>query len=77
MIPYKGYLISGEAVRIHPDAPDWWRTQGAVFTNKPKESIQIRHLDGVSFESQKLAETYALDLCKKWVDENLEASDDV
>jgi hypothetical protein len=59
MVDYKGYLIVGYAVRVHPTSSDWWRSQGVIF------------------ESQRAAQDHGLELCKKWVDENLEASDDV
>jgi hypothetical protein len=76
MIPYKGYLIRGMAVRVHPNSPDW-RSQGDVFVNSSEGSIHIKHLEGVIFESKEAAEAHGLELCKEWLDENLEASDDV
>ena len=77
MIPYKGYLIQGKAVRVHPNVPQWWRSRGDILVNTGKTSINVKHLEGVIFESQRLAEAHGRDLCKEWVDENLEASDDV
>ena len=77
MIPYKGYFIRGMAVRVHPNSPDWWRSQGDVFVNSSEGSIHIKHLEGVIFESKKAAEAHGLELCKEWLNENLEASDDV
>jgi hypothetical protein len=77
MILYKSYLIWGRAVRVHPRAPEWWRSQGDVFTSSGKGSIHIKHLEGVIFESKHAAEAHGLELCRTWVDENLEASDDV
>jgi hypothetical protein len=78
VIPYKGYLIWGKAVRVHPKAPEWWRSQGGIFRNAGKGSTHIKHLDeGFIFESKEAAEGHGLELCKNWVDENLEASDDV
>jgi hypothetical protein len=78
MIPYKGYLILGKALRVHPHSPEWWRSQGSVFTNGPAGVIHIKHLDeGFIFESKKAAEAHGLELCKKWVDGNLKASDEV
>ena len=78
MIPYKGYLIRGKAVRVHPTSPEWWRSQGGVFSNDPGGSMHIKHLDeGFIFESKKAAEAHGLKLCKKWIDENVKSIDDV
>jgi hypothetical protein len=78
MIPYKGYVICGKAVRVHPNTPQLWRSQGGVFTKIGKGSSNIKHLDaGFVFESKEAAEAHGLELCKKWVDQNLETSDDV
>jgi hypothetical protein len=77
MVRYKGYLIVGKALRVHPTSPEWWRSQGGVFANKQQEYIHIKHLDvGFIFESKQAAEAHGLELCKKWVDENLKSSDD-
>jgi hypothetical protein len=78
MIPYKGYLIWGKAVRVNPNLPDdAWRSHGDVFVNSSNGSIHIKHLEGVIFGSKEAAEAHGLELCKKWLGENLEASDDV
>jgi hypothetical protein len=77
MIPYKGYLIRGKAVRVHPKSPEWWRSQGSVFTARAEGSIQLKRLDeGFIFESKKIAEAHGLELCKKWVDQNLKPIED-
>jgi hypothetical protein len=77
MIPYKGYIIRGKAVTVHPHSPEWWRSHGDVFVNSSNGSIHIKHLEGVICESKEAAEAHGLELCKKWLEENLEASDDV
>jgi hypothetical protein len=65
-------------LRVHPRSPEWWRSQGSIFTNVPHGFIPIKHLDqGFIFESRKAAETHGLELSKKWVDENLMSIDDV
>jgi hypothetical protein len=65
-------------VREYPNAPEWWRSQGSVFTSAGKSSTHIKHLDeGFIFESKEAAETHGLELCKRWVEQNLEARDDV
>jgi hypothetical protein len=77
MVRYKGYVIVGKALRVHPTSPEWWRSQGGVFANKKQKYIHIKHLDaGFIFESKQAAESHGLELCKKWVDENLKSSDD-
>jgi hypothetical protein len=77
MIPYKGYLIWGKAVGVHPNVPQWWHSHGDVSTNAGKASSNIKHLEGGIFESKEAAEGHGLELCQKWVDENLEARDEV
>jgi hypothetical protein len=78
MVQYKGYLILGKALRVYPNSPDWWRSQGSILTNDEQGSIHIKHLDvGFIFESKKAAEAHGLELCRKWVDKNLKSSDDV
>jgi hypothetical protein len=54
----------------------WWRSQGSVFTKSPEGSVHIKHLEGVIFESKQVAEAHGVELCKKWVDENLKSSDE-
>lgn len=39
MIQYKGYFIFGGAVKIPPNSPAWWRSQGSVFTNTPEGAV--------------------------------------
>jgi hypothetical protein len=70
MIQYKGYFILGGAVKIPPNSPAWWRSQGSVFTNTPEGAVLIKQLEGVIFESKQAAEAHGLELCKKWIDEN-------
>jgi hypothetical protein len=71
MVGYKGYLIFGQAMRVHPSSSGWWRSQGNVFTDSPEASILVASLEGVIFESQRAAQDHALELCKEWVDKNL------
>ncbi len=51
-VEYKGYLIFGNALRVHPTSSDWWRSQGSVYSNALEGSVLIKCLDGVIFESQ-------------------------
>ena len=68
-VEYKGYLIFGNALRVHPTLSDWWRSQGSVYSNAQEGSVLIKCLDGVIFESQRAAQDHGLELCKKWIDE--------
>jgi hypothetical protein len=77
MVQYKGYLILGKALRVDPSSPDWWRSQGSVYTDSSEGSVHIKQLEGVIFESKQAAEAHGLELCKKWIDENLKPNDDV
>jgi hypothetical protein len=78
MIRYKGYLVLGKALRLHPNSPDWWRARRAVFLQTARRGRSLsKTLEGVIFESQQAAEAHGLGLCKKWVDENLKSIDDV
>jgi hypothetical protein len=76
MVPYKGYLIVGNALPVYPNSSGWWRSQGRVFTNAQDGSVLVKTLEGVIFESKKAAEAQGLELCKKWVEENRKASED-
>ena len=71
MVDYKGYLIVGQAVGVHPTSSGWWRSQGNVFTGTAQGSILVTSLEGVIFESQRAAQNHGLELCKEWVDQQL------
>jgi hypothetical protein len=77
MIPYKGYLISGKAVRVNPNSSDGWRSHGDVFVNSSNGSIHIKHLEAVMSSPKKLPKRTALNSAKSGWTKNLEASDDV
>ena len=70
MVQYKGYLMVGMALRVHPDSPERWRSQGSIFTNDEQGSIRIKHVDaGFIFESKKAAEAHGLELDRLSADE--------
>ena len=78
MVQSKGYLMVGMAFEGPSRSPERWRSQGSIFTNDEQGSIRIKHVDaGFIFESKKAAEAHGLELCKKWIDENLKPSDDM
>jgi hypothetical protein len=64
MIPYKGYLIWGKAVRVHPKVPQWWRSHGDVFTNAGKGSSNMKHLEGGISSPKKLPKGMDLNSAK-------------
>jgi hypothetical protein len=39
MVQYKGYFIFGKAL-IHPNSPDWWRSQGSVIRT-PRRGLSL------------------------------------
>jgi hypothetical protein len=42
MVDYKGYLIVGYAVRVHPTSSDWWRSQGVILSpNVPLKTTAL------------------------------------
>jgi hypothetical protein len=73
MVRYKGYLIVGRALSV---PPAWWRSEGSVFTNSPEASNHIKQVEGVIFESKQAAEAHGLELCKKWIAENLKSTEE-
>jgi hypothetical protein len=73
MIDYKGYLIVGHAVKVHPTSSGWWRSQGNVSMAAAEGSILLKSLEGVIFESQRAAQDHGLELCKEWVDDKLKS----
>jgi hypothetical protein len=71
MLSYKGYLIYGKALLIHPNS-QIWRSLGVVCAKTSRGSvIEIRHLEGTVFKTKETAEDNGLELCKNWLDKNL------
>jgi hypothetical protein len=60
MVGYKGYLIVGHVLRVHPTSSDWWRSQGNVFTDTVEGTILATSLEGVIFESQRAAQDHGV-----------------
>ena len=73
MIEYKGYLILGTALMIHPNSPDW-RAVGIVC-RKTSEGliVQVERAGRPIFTTKGAAEKEGLALCREWVDETLSA----
>jgi hypothetical protein len=71
MIEYKGYLMSGAALMIHPNSPDW-RAIGTVCTKTPQGSIlEVQSIGGPVFTSKEAAEKHGLELCHAWIEEKI------
>jgi hypothetical protein len=69
MLPYKGYHIFGSAMAGHPNDPRW-RSHGSVCTITSLNSvIEVKRLEGLTFETKQQAEEHGLALCKVWIDE--------
>lgn len=57
MVSYKGYLIYGKALVIHPNSQAW-RSLGVVYAKTSRESIiEIRHLEGTVLKPEKPPKT--------------------
>jgi hypothetical protein len=68
MIEYKGYLIFGTAVMVHPNSPDW-RAVGIVYRKTSEVFMVRRTCVRPVFTSKGAAERHGLKLCREWVDE--------
>jgi hypothetical protein len=64
MIPYKGYLIWGKAVGVHPNVPQWWHSHGDVSTNAGKASSNINTSKAEFSSPKKLRKGTALNSAK-------------
>jgi hypothetical protein len=71
MIEYKGYLILGTALMVHPNSPDW-RAGGIVWSKTPEGFVlEVARSGGPIFTTKVSAERHGLELCQQWVDETL------
>jgi hypothetical protein len=71
MVSYRGYLIYGKALLIHPRLQTW-RSLGVVCAKTSRGSIiEVRHLEGTVFNTREAAEDDGLKLCRNWLDKNL------
>jgi hypothetical protein len=62
---------------VHPNSQGW-RSQGTVFKETPQGSIVlIKRLEGATFQTKEAAKAHALEISKKWVDENLKPIENV
>jgi hypothetical protein len=76
MIEYKGYFMSGTALMIHPNSPDW-RALGTVFAKTPQGAVvEVERVGGAVFTSKDAAERHGLILCQTLIEEKLEEAQD-
>ena len=69
---YKGFLIDGSAVATYATGTDWY-AQGMILRPGPQGSlIEVKRIDRPVFSSKEAAEEYAIQLCKEWIDANLD-----
>jgi hypothetical protein len=61
MVSYKGYLIVGEALKLHAD---WWRSQGSVYTTARKELSISNSLRALFSSPKKLPKRTVLNSAK-------------
>ncbi len=64
---YRGYIISAWA---RPEFTNGSTSVGIVYERDQFGSIiQVKRIEGRSFESKEEAERHGLELCKEWIDE--------
>jgi len=68
---YKGHPVYGGAIPLMGQSG--WHAQGLIFAPTETESpvIEIKRLEGLTFASMEEAEQHALDLCRAWIDKQL------
>jgi hypothetical protein len=63
---YRGYIISAWA---RPEFTNGSTSVGIVYERGQFGSIiQVKRIEGRSFESKEEAEEHGLELCKEWID---------
>ena len=69
MRQYKGYFISGWALRTHGNRGKW-RAQGCVLIPDRNGSVvEVKRIEGPTFQVNEEAEAHGLELCKAWIEE--------
>lgn len=73
METYRGYLIEGQGVSIHPVCPEW-KIGGAVYKVEPVGSVlEVGRFElaGPTFDIKEVAAWFGLELARMFVDECL------
>jgi hypothetical protein len=66
MQQYKGYFISGSAMRISGGC----RSQGTVLALGHRGSfVEVKRIQGLTFRNKEDARRRGVELCRTWIDE--------
>jgi hypothetical protein len=73
MQPYKGYLIAGSALLVHPFSPDWYVGGNVLVSGRSSSIVEITRfeLPRFSVSIKKLAEWFGLEVARIVVNECL------
>ena len=68
---YKGYLIYGSAIPIHPNSHKWC-SQGEVCILSSRNSlVEIKRIPGREFDTEEQAKQHGLEVSRAWIDERI------
>jgi hypothetical protein len=73
MQPYKGYLIAGSALLVHPFSPDWYVGGSVLVPGRSSSVVEIGRfqLQRFTVSIKELAEWFGLEIARIVVDECL------
>jgi hypothetical protein len=73
MQPYKGYLIEGSALMVHPVSPDWYVGGNVLVPGRDSSIVEITRfqLHQFTVSIKELAEGFGLEIARIVVDECL------
>jgi hypothetical protein len=73
MQSYKGYLVEGTALLVHPFSPDWYIGGSILIPGRHSSIIEVTRLRLCRFtvDMKELAEWFGLELARIVVDECL------
>ena len=71
--PYKGYLIEGTALLVHPFSPDWHVCGSVLVTGRQGSIVELARfrLQNFTVSMKELVEWFGLELARIAVDECL------
>jgi hypothetical protein len=73
MQPYKGYLIEGSALLVHPFSPEWYVGGSVLVPGRSSSIVEIGRFQVKRFtvSIKELAEWFGLEVARLVVDECL------
>ena len=73
MQPYKGYLINGNALLVHPFSPDWYVGGSVLASGRSTSIVEVTRFQVQRFtvSIKELAEWFGLEVARIVVDECL------